>query len=309
MGCCTRGKACAFAHGNTNVQPLPDFFRTRLCPEFMETGTCRVGDECAFAHGKHELRVRGPRPVGPVVDDLQQQRRQRLLQQTQGTERRMAAAAAAPTMIQRPATSGGAARMEQNAPAFSNQLRNALAQVFVVAVPAKQMNYADVNQSAFDAYNAMMTFSRQTTGPPSPDDMVHEDPGSDVAFSRQSSTTPSEAGVLLSRQGSGSHLNVPFEIREGRPTPLESNISERSLDLPIRPLYVFEAEDDDAEDANCSRLGCSVALQREGDDVAEVTVAMKNTFLHFSEKANAGADENDAKSRRAQSVGGRVRAC
>lgn len=30
--------------------------KTRLCEEFMNTGSCRYGDKCTFAHGRHELR-------------------------------------------------------------------------------------------------------------------------------------------------------------------------------------------------------------------------------------------------------------
>lgn len=40
-----------------------DLRKTRLCQDFMNTGTCMRGADCTFAHGSHELRQ--PPPMGP----------------------------------------------------------------------------------------------------------------------------------------------------------------------------------------------------------------------------------------------------
>eukprot|EP00931_Biecheleriopsis_adriatica_P072961 TRINITY_DN4733_c0_g2_i1.p1 TRINITY_DN4733_c0_g2~~TRINITY_DN4733_c0_g2_i1.p1 ORF type:complete len:254 (+),score=49.42 TRINITY_DN4733_c0_g2_i1:102-863(+) len=53
-GRCTRGTDCTFAHGET--RDLPDYAKTRLCEQFMNTGGCTKGDACKFAHGKEEMQ-------------------------------------------------------------------------------------------------------------------------------------------------------------------------------------------------------------------------------------------------------------
>lgn len=55
-GKCTRMHDCKFAHSRQELAPLPDFSRTRMCPDFCSSGFCRNGDECAFAHSWNELR-------------------------------------------------------------------------------------------------------------------------------------------------------------------------------------------------------------------------------------------------------------
>eukprot|EP00931_Biecheleriopsis_adriatica_P073038 TRINITY_DN47400_c0_g1_i1.p1 TRINITY_DN47400_c0_g1~~TRINITY_DN47400_c0_g1_i1.p1 ORF type:complete len:567 (-),score=122.09 TRINITY_DN47400_c0_g1_i1:81-1679(-) len=59
LGACTRGKACQFAHDNSEMQPLPDLFRTKLCKTLMATGVCDDPD-CRYAHHKEELRSAPP---------------------------------------------------------------------------------------------------------------------------------------------------------------------------------------------------------------------------------------------------------
>eukprot|EP00930_Biecheleria_cincta_P068977 TRINITY_DN56793_c0_g1_i1.p1 TRINITY_DN56793_c0_g1~~TRINITY_DN56793_c0_g1_i1.p1 ORF type:complete len:264 (-),score=65.71 TRINITY_DN56793_c0_g1_i1:449-1240(-) len=66
MGRCKRGRDCKFAHSEANVKEQPDFSKTRLCQEFVETGFCRHREHCKFAHGKDELRSRNETmPAGP----------------------------------------------------------------------------------------------------------------------------------------------------------------------------------------------------------------------------------------------------
>eukprot|EP00428_Durinskia_dybowskii_P058475 CAMPEP_0170315284 /NCGR_PEP_ID=MMETSP0116_2-20130129/58237_1 /TAXON_ID=400756 /ORGANISM="Durinskia baltica, Strain CSIRO CS-38" /LENGTH=138 /DNA_ID=CAMNT_0010567777 /DNA_START=73 /DNA_END=486 /DNA_ORIENTATION=+ len=60
-GRCKHGKACQFAHGEHQLRPQPDFFRTQLCYDFMERALCRYGDRCRFT--RHQL----PPPATPVV--------------------------------------------------------------------------------------------------------------------------------------------------------------------------------------------------------------------------------------------------
>lgn len=55
-GNCSRGKECQFAHGNDELRPQPDFFRTRLCATFVRNGSCAEGPGCKFAHCRAELR-------------------------------------------------------------------------------------------------------------------------------------------------------------------------------------------------------------------------------------------------------------
>lgn len=55
-GRCKRGKNCTFAHGDTKVQPLPDFYKTRLCATLLRTGQCLNGDQCGYAHSKADIR-------------------------------------------------------------------------------------------------------------------------------------------------------------------------------------------------------------------------------------------------------------
>eukprot|EP00438_Fugacium_kawagutii_P001380 Skav209298 [mRNA] locus=scaffold994:74449:84331:+ [translate_table: standard] len=68
VGQCTRGSACAFAHGvldgrQEKLRQQPDFSKTRLCADFMELGSCTAG-KCKFAHGKHELRPGSAAKIG-----------------------------------------------------------------------------------------------------------------------------------------------------------------------------------------------------------------------------------------------------
>jgi len=55
-GKCKRGQACTFAHGEVEVQPQPDFFRTQLCVDFVRSGACKAGSRCSYAHDPQELR-------------------------------------------------------------------------------------------------------------------------------------------------------------------------------------------------------------------------------------------------------------
>lgn len=64
-GDCRRGEACPFAHGSSELVPLPNFYRTRLCAEYRLSGSCHRGDRCTYAHGQHELcgMTRGGHPA------------------------------------------------------------------------------------------------------------------------------------------------------------------------------------------------------------------------------------------------------
>jgi len=54
QGICEYGDDCTFAHSRAEVQRLPDFHKTRLCPAY-ERGGCNDKD-CTFAHGVEDLR-------------------------------------------------------------------------------------------------------------------------------------------------------------------------------------------------------------------------------------------------------------
>lgn len=52
-GKCTYGDACAFAHGEAELQKkkhVPSRYKTKLCQQFHENGTCAYGDRCQFIH-------------------------------------------------------------------------------------------------------------------------------------------------------------------------------------------------------------------------------------------------------------------
>jgi len=57
-GRCTRNTACKFAHGAAELEPLPNLYRTKMCPALSKTGYCDRGAACSFAHQSSELRGR-----------------------------------------------------------------------------------------------------------------------------------------------------------------------------------------------------------------------------------------------------------
>eukprot|EP00451_Oxyrrhis_marina_P009407 CAMPEP_0204308844 /NCGR_PEP_ID=MMETSP0469-20131031/747_1 /ASSEMBLY_ACC=CAM_ASM_000384 /TAXON_ID=2969 /ORGANISM="Oxyrrhis marina" /LENGTH=212 /DNA_ID=CAMNT_0051288389 /DNA_START=105 /DNA_END=743 /DNA_ORIENTATION=- len=56
-GSCTKGKQCKFAHGESELRIAPNLEKTKLCAAFEEHGHCEKGASCQFAHGSQELRV------------------------------------------------------------------------------------------------------------------------------------------------------------------------------------------------------------------------------------------------------------
>jgi len=69
-GKCTRGKACSFAHRESELQPLPDLFKTQLCAAFFRWGGCPHGAGCSYAHSREELR-RASVPKRFAADEAQ----------------------------------------------------------------------------------------------------------------------------------------------------------------------------------------------------------------------------------------------
>jgi len=59
QGKCNR-KNCNFAHGEGDLQQLPNYAKTRLCGDFTKTGHCSQGESCRFAHGKEDM-AKGPK--------------------------------------------------------------------------------------------------------------------------------------------------------------------------------------------------------------------------------------------------------
>lgn len=60
-GLCRRGEACTFAHGQRQLRPQPDLWRTQWCMDFVAQGSCRFEDGCRYAHSDEELRAPQPR--------------------------------------------------------------------------------------------------------------------------------------------------------------------------------------------------------------------------------------------------------
>lgn len=68
-GCCNKGVACPFAHGQQELVERPDLTKTSMCRAWRTGLSCAYGDECLFAHGSQELRVvrsdGSARPLAP----------------------------------------------------------------------------------------------------------------------------------------------------------------------------------------------------------------------------------------------------
>eukprot|EP00929_Paragymnodinium_shiwhaense_P000920 TRINITY_DN101113_c0_g1_i1.p1 TRINITY_DN101113_c0_g1~~TRINITY_DN101113_c0_g1_i1.p1 ORF type:complete len:358 (-),score=60.50 TRINITY_DN101113_c0_g1_i1:117-1190(-) len=56
LGICSKGSECPFAHGETELQPLPDLRCTKICKILIKTGACQ-DPTCTYAHTKEELRT------------------------------------------------------------------------------------------------------------------------------------------------------------------------------------------------------------------------------------------------------------
>lgn len=55
-GACTRGTDCKYAHGDKELNEMPNLTKTSLCRDLLTTGSCtRPG--CLFAHNVEELRA------------------------------------------------------------------------------------------------------------------------------------------------------------------------------------------------------------------------------------------------------------
>ena len=64
-GNCVRGTSCNFAHTVDQIRDQPDYSKTRLCANYLQSRWCRDGQYCKFAHGEHELR---PHPSAKPKD-------------------------------------------------------------------------------------------------------------------------------------------------------------------------------------------------------------------------------------------------
>eukprot|EP00931_Biecheleriopsis_adriatica_P113561 TRINITY_DN8865_c0_g1_i1.p1 TRINITY_DN8865_c0_g1~~TRINITY_DN8865_c0_g1_i1.p1 ORF type:complete len:334 (+),score=75.96 TRINITY_DN8865_c0_g1_i1:116-1117(+) len=63
-GACNRGAACRFAHGQQDMQDLPDLRKTGICKKWIMSRCLRSSEECIYAHGAQELRPLPPSYVG-----------------------------------------------------------------------------------------------------------------------------------------------------------------------------------------------------------------------------------------------------
>mmetsp|Transcript_58553 Transcript_58553/g.116102 ORF Transcript_58553/g.116102 Transcript_58553/m.116102 type:complete len:394 (-) Transcript_58553:57-1238(-) len=60
LGMCAKGPQCPFAHGSTELRPLPDLRCTKMCRELLQSGRCNSSN-CAYAHSREEVRALGDR--------------------------------------------------------------------------------------------------------------------------------------------------------------------------------------------------------------------------------------------------------
>lgn len=54
-GSCPRGEGCCYAHSQNELRDVPNLKKTKLCHLF-QIGKCNRGNTCSFAHGEQELR-------------------------------------------------------------------------------------------------------------------------------------------------------------------------------------------------------------------------------------------------------------
>jgi len=57
-GCCSRGDHCTYAHGLDDLQPVPNFSCTKMCPAVKASGACN-DPICKYAHSKEQIHNRG----------------------------------------------------------------------------------------------------------------------------------------------------------------------------------------------------------------------------------------------------------
>jgi len=55
-GACQKGETCTFAHGRQQLQRKPDLYRTKLCAQFVNTGSCAFDAACKYAHFLTQVR-------------------------------------------------------------------------------------------------------------------------------------------------------------------------------------------------------------------------------------------------------------
>jgi len=79
-GKCSRSTGCTFAHDRNELKARPDFFKTRLCPDFRDTGKCIMGEDCGYAHTEEEIRAK-PRTDTPNFAPSPQMQMQQQMQQ------------------------------------------------------------------------------------------------------------------------------------------------------------------------------------------------------------------------------------
>mmetsp|Transcript_114861 Transcript_114861/g.198951 ORF Transcript_114861/g.198951 Transcript_114861/m.198951 type:complete len:239 (+) Transcript_114861:65-781(+) len=56
IGQCSKGQACPFAHGSTEMQTAPDLTKTSICRAWRQKQCPFSAMRCPFAHGASELR-------------------------------------------------------------------------------------------------------------------------------------------------------------------------------------------------------------------------------------------------------------
>jgi len=187
-GRCKRGQACSFAHGDEELQPQPDFYRTQLCSDYIRSGGCRQGASCNYAHGASELRRAQHRSSKLRANRPPSDRVQRVITESRRLE-----------------------TMESEVLRLHAELKalQALAGVSaaVVATTAAAAHSQHGHQSPTGVAFAAPALADQATPTSDGGESGHKLSGSAVSFSRQSTGDDGEAPASLaavSRQASES---------------------------------------------------------------------------------------------------------
>lgn len=301
MGRCTRGEACVFAHEQNELQPLPDFRYTKMCPALCETGRCDKGSACMFAHSTKELRHTSARSAGGAAKAAATARARALVGSATVTEAQPAAPG--PTVELPPATRAVVVQAQVLLVPSGAQPVLLLAQA-----PVQQQPLQTVIRLPPATCRAQRTFGGELPPPPDHAPEISEDalrealhafdapaekcPSGDAgldlpnsAWSRQSTEDVDEPFADFSRQ-STQEMWVGMDELETRDEQADLSFAEKADSVP----EVMDRSDGGGESSACSLVGPqpSPALLPAVAAKLGIEYDVVNTFLEFRHHRTVG---------------------